>query len=332
MRDIAAAPNSPLVLVTHIDFSGSGFSTWVEIQPGTDPFEWVDSTGNGLPDAWELYHFGELGVDPNDDPDGDGLTNYEEYLAGTDPNKWDTSGDLLSDGWKVNNGLDPLDPNDDGLPPEATDIVEAEFTIGDPSGSHSEEWRIMIEGTGPEDFRQMGFHNEDFGAIHPETVKLRKGNGYRITISHVATNRSQGPDYDWEAQIDGQPGTDVLASNQSHSGSDRFFTLADHWIVDNTDGLLGTVDASFGPDDHTVGKEALLIPAGKFRADDGKIHHGFSPPNTEQGDDPDVYWASVIQNGKCPGNHPLGGRRLFAVGSAQAETGSLTVTALFISA
>ncbi len=35
---------------------------------------------------------------------------------------------------------------------------------------------------------------------------------------------------------------------------------------------------------------------------------------------------------KCPGDHPLGGRRLFAVGSAQAEAGSLTVTALFISA
>ena len=77
---------------------------------------------------------------------------------------------------------------------------------------------------------------------------------------------------------------------------DRFFVLADHWIVDNTDGLLGEVDQSFGPDDHTVGKEAWLIPAGKFRADDGKIHHGFSPPNTEQGEEADVYWASVIQN------------------------------------
>ena len=40
----------------------------------------------------------------------------------------------------------------------------------------------------------------------------------------------------------------------------RFFVLANHWIVDNTDGLLGEVDQSFGPDDHTVGKEAWLIP------------------------------------------------------------------------
>jgi hypothetical protein len=45
-----------------------------------------DSDGNGLPDAWEQHYFGHLGVDPNADPDGDGLTNLQEYLNGTDPN------------------------------------------------------------------------------------------------------------------------------------------------------------------------------------------------------------------------------------------------------
>ena len=44
------------------------------------------------------------------------------------------------------------------------------------------------------------------------------------------------------------------------------------------------------------------------------------------------YYPLWGENSKCPGNHPLGGQRLFAVGSAQAETGSLTVTALCISA
>lgn len=45
----------------------------------------ADSDGNGLPDAWEMAHFGRLGVDPQADPDRDGLSNRQEYVAGTDP-------------------------------------------------------------------------------------------------------------------------------------------------------------------------------------------------------------------------------------------------------
>ena len=41
---------------------------------------------NGLPIAWEMSNFGHTGVDPKADPDHDGMSNMEEYLAGTDPN------------------------------------------------------------------------------------------------------------------------------------------------------------------------------------------------------------------------------------------------------
>jgi hypothetical protein len=47
---------------------------------------------NGLPIAWELQNFGVTGVDPNADPDGDGMSNLQEYLAGTNPN--DPNSDL----------------------------------------------------------------------------------------------------------------------------------------------------------------------------------------------------------------------------------------------
>jgi hypothetical protein len=41
--------------------------------------------GNGLPIAWEKEYFGMTGIDPNADPDGDGMSSAQEYQAGTNP-------------------------------------------------------------------------------------------------------------------------------------------------------------------------------------------------------------------------------------------------------
>jgi hypothetical protein len=42
---------------------------------------------NGFPVDWELSYFGRTGIDANADPDGDGLSNFAEYRAGTAPNE-----------------------------------------------------------------------------------------------------------------------------------------------------------------------------------------------------------------------------------------------------
>jgi hypothetical protein len=47
--------------------------------------EWEDMDGNGLPDDWERLFFGRTGIDPDGDDDMDGMSNLQEYKAGTNP-------------------------------------------------------------------------------------------------------------------------------------------------------------------------------------------------------------------------------------------------------
>jgi len=75
----------------------------------------VDSDNDGLWDAWEMDNFGNLAQTGSGDPDGDGLTNAQEFTLGTDPNKADTDGDGLSDGQEVNTSkTDPAKADTDG--------------------------------------------------------------------------------------------------------------------------------------------------------------------------------------------------------------------------
>ena len=82
----------------------------------------LDTDRDGMPDWWEIAN----GLDPavndaGDDPDGDGLTNLQEYQNFTDPQSADSDGDGMPDGWEVDNGLDPTaddasqDADGDGL-------------------------------------------------------------------------------------------------------------------------------------------------------------------------------------------------------------------------
>src|SRR5205085_7761369 len=73
------------------------------------PTYWPDSDNDGLPDWYESAHSTVLNPnDPTDaskDPDNDGLTNLQEFAAGTDPANPDTDGDGLKDGVETNTGV-----------------------------------------------------------------------------------------------------------------------------------------------------------------------------------------------------------------------------------
>jgi hypothetical protein len=44
-----------------------------------------DTDGDGLPDGWEIFYFGNLNQDGSGDPDGDGVNNATELAEGTNP-------------------------------------------------------------------------------------------------------------------------------------------------------------------------------------------------------------------------------------------------------
>lgn len=105
----------PYVLVDEIRYSanlpwpmgagGTGFSLQRQMLSayGNDPVNWfaaaptpgqpngsvpVDGNNDGLPDAWQTQYFGSVtspDAAPAADPDHDGMTNLQEFLAGTNP-------------------------------------------------------------------------------------------------------------------------------------------------------------------------------------------------------------------------------------------------------
>ena len=70
----------------------------------------TDETTETVPDWWLEQYFGDIGnYISSDDPDGDGLTNLQEYQNGTDPTNNDTDGDGLLDKWEIDNFINPND-------------------------------------------------------------------------------------------------------------------------------------------------------------------------------------------------------------------------------
>ena len=104
----------------------SGGSIDVTVVQGPDVESGDDTDHDGLPDEWEIQHFGDLSTaDETTDTDNDGLPDRDEYLYGTDPNQADTDGDGDNDGEEVDYGTDPASDTDalDNQSPAAPVIV-----------------------------------------------------------------------------------------------------------------------------------------------------------------------------------------------------------------
>lgn len=87
---------------TDADMDDDGLTDVCEIlYTGTDPAD-ADSDDDGFGDRWESrFGLNALVADSGSaDPDGDGLSNAEEYVLGTNPLNADTDGDGMDDEWE----------------------------------------------------------------------------------------------------------------------------------------------------------------------------------------------------------------------------------------
>ncbi|MCL2104554.1 MAG: thrombospondin type 3 repeat-containing protein, partial [Kiritimatiellaeota bacterium] len=212
---------------------------------GVDPHVF-STAGDGMSDAWKRAHGipVDLWLDPEGDEDQDGLTNWEEYLNGSDPFSPDTDGDGAWDFWEVAQGSDPNDPSDLGLPPD--DVKDVWFNIY--SGHVS--WEMTLKGASGSDARTLKIAAPMVYSYGIENIhaKLRLGNSYRVSMRWLASG-SAFPAvtyYCWCAGFLNQPGymtypnysEERLPVAETVSGVFDWQTPPFGWYIENADGLF----------------------------------------------------------------------------------------------
>jgi len=168
--DTAAAVNSAAEEVCNaIDDNCDG-----QVDEG---FDTTDTDGDGEIDCID------------DDDDGDGLSDFDEWLNGTDPLVWDSDGDSVSDGEEVLvHGTDPLlaDSDGDGL----NDGEELEAGT-DPLDSDSDD-------DGLDDYLELALIGSD--PLDHDT----DDDGFNDAAEYYAGTDPQDPDSDGDGVVDGE--------------------------------------------------------------------------------------------------------------------------------
>ena len=148
MYSLTNLPNTTcfLILGTPQDSDHDGLTDAYEALVSKSSPTNYSTDGTGMADGWEVLYFGKTGISANGDPDGDGLSNYQEfqmYSQGYNPVKWNSStNSVVGDGF--------LDYSGDGL----ANLLEASF--GGNMLTNNLAWKVNTSGDGlPDEYKSL---------------------------------------------------------------------------------------------------------------------------------------------------------------------------------
>ncbi len=202
----------------------------------------LDPDGDQIPAEWEIAN----GTDPDvndggEDPDGDTLTNFQEFELGSNPQEADTDGDGLNDNFEAD--TDPLNPDVDGdtlLDGEEIATHNTDPNDPDTDGDTFEDQAELAAGSDP---------------LDPNS-KPSRGGAIRVGVSFVGGNaESDGASVQGMAGVVGQSNWNNL---EGAAGDPTIVTNAE-----GDDSLMRVSWATNGPgvagDDPSTPDEQLMF-------------------------------------------------------------------------
>jgi len=135
-----------LILGTPQDSDHDGLTDAYELLVSKSDPNNSSTDGTGMADGWEVLYFGHIGVSPIGDPDGDGLTTFQEWLMrsqGYNPVNWNSfTNSPVGDGYQNYSG--------DGL----ANLMQGAF--GGNMLTNNTAWKVNTAGDGlPDEYKVM---------------------------------------------------------------------------------------------------------------------------------------------------------------------------------